>query len=39
VEVTAEELVRASRFVAHREDVRGSVYDVDTGKVREMVVR
>jgi carbonic anhydrase len=30
--------VRGSRFVAHREDVRGFVYDVDNGRMREVVV-
>ena len=30
--------VRGSRFVAYRDDVRGFVYDVDDGKVREVVV-
>jgi len=28
--------VRNSPFVAHRDDVRGFVYDVDTGRVREV---
>ena len=30
--------VRGSRFVAHCDDVRGFVYDVDSGNLREVVV-
>src|SRR3982751_1727846 len=30
--------VRGSRFVSNREDVRGFVYDVDNGRMREVVV-
>lgn len=30
--------VRGSRFVAYRQDVRGFVYDVDNGTLREVVV-
>lgn len=30
--------VRDSRFLAHRDDVRGFVYDVDTGRLREVAV-
>ena len=30
------ERVRSSPFLLHRDDVRGFVYDVDTGAVREI---
>ena len=30
--------VRGSRFLPYREDVRGFVYDVDSGRIREVVV-